>query len=95
MTLRDIVLFAHTMSGIQLRDYQIGPARAIVESVRKRDGMSFVVIFPRQSGKNELQAQIEAYILFVLQQYNAGDRKSFPDLETAIDQRDAKIGANT
>ncbi len=78
MTLRDIVLFAHTMSGIQLRNYQIGPARAIVESVRKRDGMAFVIIFPRQSGKNELQAQIEAYILFMLQRDNAEIVKASP-----------------
>ena len=29
----------------------------------QRKGLCFVVIFPRQSGKNELQAQIETYLL--------------------------------
>ena len=55
------------MSGIRLRSYQIGPAQAIAQSVIKNQGRAFVVIYPRQSGKNELQAQIEAYLLFMLQ----------------------------
>lgn len=37
--------------------------RAVVESVKKQLGMTFVVIFPRQSGKNELQAHLEAFLL--------------------------------
>jgi hypothetical protein len=34
-------------------------------------GLTFVVMFPRQSGKNELQAQIEAYLLTLLQESDA------------------------
>ncbi|MCJ7520027.1 MAG: hypothetical protein MUO42_10225 [Anaerolineaceae bacterium] len=49
------------MSGITLRSYQLAPAYAIYESVKKLAGRSFVIMFPRQSGKNELQAQLEAY----------------------------------
>jgi hypothetical protein len=35
----------------------------VCESVLRGLGETFVVIFPRQSGKNELQAQIEVYLL--------------------------------
>ncbi len=64
--LRDPALFVDRLSNIKLRDYQRGVVEAVVESVRSRAGLSFVVIFPRQSGKNELQAQIEAYLRTLL-----------------------------
>ncbi len=64
--LRDIELFSRHTSGIRLRRYQLQAARAIIDSVVRRKGLSFVVIFPRQSGKNELQAQIETYLLTLL-----------------------------
>jgi hypothetical protein len=38
-------------------------AREVLESVERHKGLSFVVMFPRQSGKNELQAHIEAFLL--------------------------------
>lgn len=66
--LRDPLLFVEHASGLKLRKYQSGVAQAVVESVRCRAGRSFVVIFPRQSGKNELQAQIEAYLLTLFSQ---------------------------
>ncbi len=59
----DIDTFARYVSGVTLRSYQRGVARAVVDSVLQRKGLSFVVMFPRQSGKNELQSQIEAYLL--------------------------------
>jgi hypothetical protein len=61
--LKDIYLFCESSSAIHLRTYQSDPAYAIINSVINRKGYSFVVIFPRQSGKNELQAQIECYLL--------------------------------
>ena len=51
------------MGGIRLRRYQLAPARAILSAVLSDQGGRFAVLFPRQSGKNELQAQIEAYLL--------------------------------
>jgi hypothetical protein len=60
--LRDVTLFCEA-SGIQLRSYQRQVAEAIADSALRGKGLSFVVIFPRQSGKNELQAQLEAYLL--------------------------------
>lgn len=64
--LRDVVLFVRYASGLKLRRYQEAAARAIVHSVLRHQGLSFVVIFPRQSGKNELQAQIQVYLLTLL-----------------------------
>lgn len=64
--LGDIVSFVELGNGIKLRSYQVAVAEAIVDSVKNRKGLSFVVMFPRQSGKNELQAQIESYILTML-----------------------------
>jgi hypothetical protein len=59
---QDPVYFA-TLGGIHLRRYQQTVAIAIRDSVEQARGDSFVVMFPRQSGKNELQAQLEAYFL--------------------------------
>ncbi len=64
--LRDVVLFVRYASGLKLRHYQEEAARAIVNSVVNHKGLSIVVIFPRQSGKNELQAQVQAYLLTLL-----------------------------
>ena len=69
--LSDPCLFAQVASGVTLRAYQQEVARAVVESVLRHQGQTFVVIFPRQSGKNELQANIEAYLLTLLSQTNA------------------------
>ncbi len=62
---RDIVQFTHFGSSLRLRNYQIDVARAVIHSVTKHLGLSLVVMFPRQSGKNELQAQIEAFLLLM------------------------------
>jgi hypothetical protein len=63
--LGDPVIFARHASGLTLRRYQQEVARAIVHSVTRRLGLTLVVMFPRQSGKNELQAQIETYLLLL------------------------------
>lgn len=64
--LRDVSLFVRATGGLKLRRYQEAAARAIVHSVLHQQGLSIVVIFPRQSGKNELQAQVQAYLLTLL-----------------------------
>jgi hypothetical protein len=61
--LRDVVLFTQTTNNLNLRRYQEAVARAVIHSVAHGEGLSFVVIFPRQSGKNELQAQLQSYLL--------------------------------
>ncbi len=55
--------FARDLLGICLYSYQLEVARAIIRSVFKRDGMTFVIIFSRQSGKDEVLAVI---ILFLM-----------------------------
>lgn len=57
--------------GITLRRYQEAVARAVVDAALGQRGLSFAVMFPRQSGKNELQAQIEAYLLWALRDQDA------------------------
>lgn len=69
--LEDPLRFAQAASGISLRAYQAEVVLAILNSVRRGLGLSFVVMFPRQSGKNELQAQLEAYLLLLLSQTDA------------------------
>ena len=64
--LENIELFSQYFSNIKLRSYQVEVARAVAKSVHSKQGLTFVVVFPRQSGKNELQAQIETYILTML-----------------------------
>ena len=63
--LRNVNLFCEEAGGIRLRSYQQQVAEAIVDSAIRGKGLSFVVVFPRQSGKNELQAQIETYLLIL------------------------------
>ena len=61
--LTDVVQFTQHASSLKLRDYQQDVARSIVDSVVGKKGLTIVVVFPRQSGKNELQAQVETYLL--------------------------------
>lgn len=63
--------FSFRLARRQLRSYQKKVAEAILDSVLHQRGLEFVVIFPRQSGKNELQAHLEAYLLSLLQAYPA------------------------
>lgn len=48
---------------IKLRPYQAEPARAIMDSVLGKKGLTFSVEIARQGGKNELSAQIEVLLL--------------------------------
>ena len=46
-----------------LRPYQHDVARAVIDSVQHRKGLSFSVMVARQGGKNEISAWIEAAVL--------------------------------
>jgi len=61
--------FVLKASGRLLRTYQREVLNAVIQSIREKAGRSFVVIFSRQSGKNELQAQMFVYLLAVLSRY--------------------------
>lgn len=51
------------LGGIRLRRYQVETAQLILDSVKNQEGRTICAMLPRQSGKNELQAQLEAYLL--------------------------------
>src|SRR5687767_8135138 len=55
--------FSRVVLDRRLFRYQQAPAKAIIESVLEGRGLEFAVMFPRQSGKNETQAHVEAYLL--------------------------------
>lgn len=76
--LQDVGLFAEHAGHVELRAYQLPVARAIVRSVLLRQGLTFVVMFPRQSGKNELQGHIEAYLMLLTSQVNGEIVKASP-----------------
>ncbi|KAF0112233.1 MAG: hypothetical protein FD147_294 [Chloroflexi bacterium] len=78
--LRDPVVFARHASKTSLRSYQRGVAESIVDSVVNERGLSFVIIFPRQSGKNELQAQLEAYLMTLFSNFPVEMIKVSPTL---------------
>jgi hypothetical protein len=69
--LHDVLQFCEHVSGIKLREYQKEVAQAIVDSIVHQRGHTIVVMFPRQSGKNELQAQVETYLLALYSQVDA------------------------
>lgn len=65
--MRRIELFSRHVLGMPLYDYQLAPLRAIVDSVLQGHGHDFLLIFPRQSGKNEAVAHLFVYLLNLLQ----------------------------
>jgi len=68
--LHDIGAFSRTVwPETALRPYQLAPARAIIHSALTGDGASFAVVFARQSGKDELLAQVIAFLLIHRQLY--------------------------
>lgn len=54
---------AETFPDVALRDYQIAPAQAIIESVLQQRGEQHAVVFSRQAGKDELLAQMVCFLL--------------------------------
>jgi hypothetical protein len=61
---RNIYDFGRYFCGVELRPYQLEAAEAILQSVFDRDGKTFILIFSRQSGKDEVLAIIMLYLMF-------------------------------
>lgn len=59
----DIETFAATVLKVPLYPYQLEIARAVIASIAGGHGHIFTVMMARQSGKNQLSAVIEAYLL--------------------------------
>jgi hypothetical protein len=70
--------FSQQVTRIPLRPYQIEPARAIIRSALTGQGLQFAVMMCRQAGKNELSAQLEAYLLNLYQRAGGGMVKASP-----------------
>lgn len=62
-SLRDVAVFARVFGGVTLRRYQRDAAQALLDAVYRGEGGSFAFMFPRQSGKNEIQAHLETLLL--------------------------------
>lgn len=65
--LREIQHFSRLVIGMELHPYQLTPLRHIIDSILNRDGREFLLIFPRQSGKNEAVAHLLVYLLNIYQ----------------------------
>jgi hypothetical protein len=62
--LEDVGCYSHILlPAYRLRDYQLRPARAIAASITERLGRQFAVVFSRQAGKDEMLAQLIAWLL--------------------------------
>jgi hypothetical protein len=65
--LSDVGRFSRIVIGMPLYGYQLRPLRTIVDSVIDSLGLEFLLVFPRQSGKNEAVAHLLVYLLNLLQ----------------------------
>lgn len=77
-------LFTQHVAGTPLRPYQLEPAAAIIDSVRRRRGLTFTVMMSRQAGKNELSAQVEAYLLALSSRRGGSIVKAAPTFRPQI-----------
>lgn len=68
--LANVMTFCRCGGELTLRGYQEKVALAIIEGVKSGKGLTFVVMYPRQSGKNELQSHLEAYLLVMCSNMN-------------------------
>lgn len=76
--LGDVVAFVEFGGAVKLRSYQREIARAVIESVINKRGLTFVVMISRQGGKNEVQSHIEAFLLTLYSQIGGELVKASP-----------------
>jgi len=60
-------LFSDLVIDFSLHSYQLGPILALVDSVLNRRGHEFLIIMPRQCGKNEAVAHLLVHLLNIFQ----------------------------
>src|SRR5690349_20782679 len=82
--LSDIQPFSAAVLGRPLRQYQVDVARAILRSIEDQAGRTFTVMMPRQSGKNETSAQLEAFLLTRHQKVGGSIVKAAPTFTPQI-----------
>ena len=59
---KNFASFTERGGGITMRSYQLAPAKAIIDSVIHKKGLTFVVIMSRQAGKDELVGNLLAFL---------------------------------
>jgi hypothetical protein len=79
--LSDVRAFSRVLvPGRVLRGYQEPAARAVVESVRRGLGLEYAAVFSRQAGKDEMLAQLCAYLLCLYQRRGGNIVVALPSL---------------
>jgi hypothetical protein len=96
--LHDFAAFTEAGTGIRLRPYQLVAGQAILDSIRMQRGDSLVVMMSRQAGKDELCANLKAYLLTRFMHREAGIVEVNPTYKpqtiNAIDRLDRGLQAN-
>jgi len=64
---RNPAAFSRYVLQLPLYHYQLDPLKPIIASIFRRQGHEFLLVFPRQSGKNEAVAHLLVYLLNLLQ----------------------------
>jgi hypothetical protein len=64
--------FTDRSAGMTLRPYQSEPAKAILNSIRKKLGHTIVIIISRQAGKDELLALLVSYLMLLFAHRDVG-----------------------
>jgi hypothetical protein len=61
--------FIRHTSGLQLRPYQVAPIASLQRSITNQHGDTIIIVFPRQSGKDEFLIQLMAYMLYIYSEF--------------------------
>ena len=67
LALTNIQVFSNNIIGLPLYNYQIEPITAVLQSVLNKQGNDFLIVMPRQSGKNEAIAHLQVLLLNIFQ----------------------------
>ncbi len=90
--------FTEACTGIHLRPYQLEAGQAILDSIHMQRGDTLVVMMSRQAGKDELSANLKAYLLTRFMNEEAGIVEVNPTYKpqtiNAIDRLDRRLQAN-
>ncbi|MHB1007552.1 MAG: hypothetical protein ACYC3S_18215 [Chloroflexota bacterium] len=84
LALAQLDTFSRHIVGRPLRPYQTEPAAAILASVFGQLGHSITVEMSRQAGKNEMSAQLEAYLLNLYQRRPVNAIKCAPTFKPQV-----------
>jgi len=96
--LRSFDNFTLRGGGLRMWKYQTEPANAIIDSVLHGKGLTFIVIISRQSGKDEMLANLLAYLLRLLSHIEAKmivvNPTYKPQTENSIMRLEARLDGN-